>query len=59
MSADKVVVYRDDAGEWRWKRENTGNHEVDGVSGESFDSHNNAVRAAENANPGVEIEVQP
>jgi uncharacterized protein len=44
----KFKVYRDNAGEWRWRLV-AGNGRTVGDSGEGYVSHSNAVRAAETA----------
>ncbi len=45
MSEDKVIVFKDEAGEWRWHRK-APNGEIVATSGESFDSLDAAHRAA-------------
>lgn len=44
---DSVRVKKDEAGLWRWTRWSEGNNKRIAVSGESFDSKANALRAAE------------
>lgn len=54
---DTVRVYQDHGGNWRWRRTDQDNHEKIAVSGESFESMQSAVRAAERACPGCTIEI--
>jgi uncharacterized protein YegP (UPF0339 family) len=49
-SDDVVECYRDEGGEWRWRRRAT-NGRILSDGGESFESMGNAVRAARRANP--------
>jgi uncharacterized protein YegP (UPF0339 family) len=48
---DRVHIYRDDAGEWRWQVR-AGNGEIVG-SGEGHPSRGDAVAAAERHHPEV------
>ena len=48
---DRVVVYKDASGLYRWRRVAANNRKIS-ASGESFSDHYGAVRAAERANPG-------
>jgi uncharacterized protein YegP (UPF0339 family) len=48
--SDKLDVYRDDSGQYRW-RVIAANGRTIASSGESFDSKANATRAAHRANP--------
>jgi uncharacterized protein YegP (UPF0339 family) len=43
----KFVIYKDSGSNWRWRLV-AGNGQTVASSGESFDSHGNAKRAAEN-----------
>lgn len=43
----KFVIYRDSAGNYRWRLV-ASNGQTVASSGEAFDSHSNAKRAAEN-----------
>ena len=52
-----VEVYRDKAGEWRWRKMDTNGANV-GTSGQSFDQYSNAVRAAQKEVEGTTIEVK-
>lgn len=52
--ADRLDVYEDSAGEWRW-RVVAGNGRVIAASGESFASAWNAKRAGIGANPTVDF----
>jgi uncharacterized protein YegP (UPF0339 family) len=54
----RVQLYADEAGQWRW-RVKAANNRITSSSGESFDSKENARRAAESAHPDVPIEDQP
>lgn len=54
---DRVIVYPDIAGQYRWRRM-AGNHRKISASGEAFFDLSTAKRAAERANPGVEIVVE-
>lgn len=49
--ADRLDVYEDRAGEWRWRRVAEGNNEPISASNEWFATEYNARRAAERANP--------
>lgn len=54
---EKVVVYRDQAGEWRWRRL-AANGELVSESGESYLHKSYAVGIAGTLNPSVEVEVE-
>jgi uncharacterized protein YegP (UPF0339 family) len=54
--ADRIVVYRDEAGDWRWHRI-APNEERVSTSGEGFDSRRNAIKAAEREAEGTDAEV--
>jgi len=56
---DRVTVYRDNDGQWRWRRNAAGNYEKIAASGEAFSSKTAAVDAAERANRGTTIVVNP
>lgn len=47
MATPKFEVYQDVASKWRWRLVDGNNQKV-ASSGESFDSHSNAKRAAQN-----------
>jgi uncharacterized protein YegP (UPF0339 family) len=56
---DKLQVFQDEAGEWRW-RKRAPNGEIIAVSGEGFVDKGGAARAAARANSGDwELEVPP
>jgi uncharacterized protein YegP (UPF0339 family) len=57
MSQDKVIVYEDSAGEWRWHRRAAGNHELVSNSGEGYRSKDWAIEMATRLNPDAELEV--
>lgn len=54
---DRVIVYRDNAGEWRWTRR-ADNGEVVSDSAESYTRRWSAKRAAKRTNPKAQIIVQ-
>lgn len=54
MGAEKVEVYRDDAGEFRWRRL-AGNGEPVSESGEGYVNHEWAVAQAAALNEGVTV----
>lgn len=51
-----MLVYRDQSGEWRWKRL-AGNNKVVADSGEGYRRRWSAKRAAKRNNVGVELVV--
>lgn len=53
---DKVTVYKDNAGEWRWKRQSE-NGEVVSTSSEGYVDKRYALLQAERLNDIVEIVV--
>jgi uncharacterized protein YegP (UPF0339 family) len=53
----RVSVYKDAAGEWRW-RGIAGNNEVVATSGEGYTEHGHAVEMAERIFPDVGINVE-
>lgn len=55
---DRVIVYEDVAGEWRWRRV-AANGEVVGDSAEGYSRKHDAKRAAVRTNPGLPVEVRP
>lgn len=50
---DRVDLYRDDAGEWRWRRWSSSDKVSE--SGEGYTHKADARAQAERLNPGVEI----
>jgi len=50
---DKVTVYQDQAGEWRWRR-TAGNGETIADSGEGYVDRENAMSMARRVNPLVD-----
>lgn len=48
----KFEIYRDRAGEWRWRLK-AGNGRIVGDSGEGYASESNARRAATTARSGI------
>lgn len=50
----KVEIYRDDAGEWRWRRR-ASNGLIVSVSGEGYVNLSHAREMAAELNPDVEI----
>jgi len=48
--SDLVEIYIDDAGEWRWRRKSSGNHEVIATSGEGYVSKGHANKMAHRVN---------
>lgn len=55
--ADKVEVYEDAVGEWRWHRK-AGNGEILSASSEGYRDRDHAVEQAVALNPDVEVEVR-
>lgn len=55
---DKVLVYQDAAGEFRWKRIDAGNNETLSESSEGYERKAYALYQATELNPGVEVEVE-
>lgn len=53
MSTDKVEIFRDDAGEIRWRRLNGENGQEVSNSGEGYHNHMWALRAAQKLNKDV------
>lgn len=53
---DKVLVYKDSRGEWRWTRK-AGNNETISDSGEGYLHKEHAVEMAHRANENCEVEV--
>jgi uncharacterized protein YegP (UPF0339 family) len=53
----KVELYRDEAGEWRWRRR-ASNGQVVSVSGEGYVDRTHAREMAAQLNPDIEI-VEP
>jgi len=53
---DRVLVYKDKAGEWRWKRV-AGNNRVVSDSGEGYKRRWRAVWAAKRQNPNIQPEI--
>lgn len=53
---DFVAVYRDEAGEWRWRRHDAHNHEVVATSGEGYSNKSHAVEMATKLNVGTVVE---
>lgn len=54
-SNDRVVIYKDEAQEWRWRREDTGNGKVVSESSEGYENRQYLFEAACEYNPGVPI----
>ncbi len=52
---DRVTIYEDSVGQWRWRRQAAGNHERIAASGEAFSSRGAAFDAAQRANPGMPV----
>lgn len=53
-----VVVYKDEAGEWRWKAL-AGNRKTVADSGEGYRNRTYAARVAQDLHPGAELEWGP
>ncbi len=51
-SMDRVTVYEDTAGEWRWQRTSVGNHEPLAMSSEGHPDHDHARDMAARCNRG-------
>lgn len=54
MAADRVDVYEDKRGEWRWRRRARNNKTVS-ESGEGYSRENDALTAAARTNPGTPV----
>lgn len=54
MLEPRVEVYRDSAGEWRWRRI-AANGNITGDSGQGYSRRWSARRAARRANPGTRV----
>lgn len=53
-SADKVEIFKDSAGEWRWHRKDARNGEI--ISqGEGYTKHSEAVHGSLRANPDLTL----
>lgn len=50
-NGDRVKVFRDGTGEWRWQRK-AANGEIVSVSGEGYQNKEHAINMAEQLNPG-------
>jgi uncharacterized protein YegP (UPF0339 family) len=46
---DEVQLYKDDAGEWRWRRKSE-NGRIVATSGEGYQNYNDALLMAEDVN---------
>lgn len=57
MLNDRVTVYRDNAGGWRWTRR-ADNGEIVADSAESYVTRWGAKRAARRTNPNIRIDIQ-
>lgn len=55
MSKEVVYVYEDAAGEWRWSKINTGNHQKVGASEEGYVEKSYCIKRAGEENPGLEV----
>lgn len=55
MTGDRVLIYRDKAGDFRWRRVAANNEVI--ASGEAHDTQRDAIRAARRAN-GEEVELR-
>lgn len=56
MDGDRVIVFKDEAGEYRWHRK-AANNEIISDSGEGYADLPGARSAAERANPDLEVGV--
>jgi uncharacterized protein YegP (UPF0339 family) len=56
-NGDRVKVFRDEKGEWRWQR-SAANGKVVSVSGEGYRDKEYAIDMAEQLNPGRVLRVQ-
>lgn len=54
MSADRVVIYKDTAEEWRWHRV-AANGNIISESGEGYDNRDWAFHMAVSLNPDAEV----
>lgn len=55
MSVERVEIYEDEAGEFRWRRK-AANNEITATSGEGYVHHAEALIAAERENPNLPIQ---
>lgn len=53
---DYLDVFRDVAGEWRWRRVDGGNHRIVSIGAEGYLNEGYCREAAAAYNPGVEIQ---
>lgn len=52
---DRVEVYKDPVGEWRWRRIDTGNGQNVANSGEGYEHREYAAESAAELNPGAPV----
>lgn len=52
--ADRVHVFKDKAGEWRWRRRAT-NGRIIATSGDGYVNHSHALKMAVRLNPDAEL----
>lgn len=52
---DKVQLYRDEAGEWRWRRQSE-NGQIVATSGEGYANHSDALNIARDVNGVNDVE---
>lgn len=58
VKRDTVVIYRDRAGQWRWRR-TTPNGNIIADSGEGYKNRTFCERMAKRVNKRAKFEVQP
>lgn len=57
MSEAKVEVYRDTAGEWRWRVVSANGQEI-GRSEEGYNKRSYCLQVARDRNPGLTVEAE-
>ena len=54
---DRVIIYKDELGEWRWKRV-AGNNEIIACSGEGYKSLNHCLKMVRRCNSYIDLDIQ-
>ena len=57
QSREHVDVFRDKAGEWRWRRQ-ADNGEIVSTSGESYTRRSTAITMATHVNPDILLRIE-
>jgi uncharacterized protein YegP (UPF0339 family) len=53
---DKVTIFKDDAGDWRWRRQ-AENGRIIAISGEGYENRSHAIRMVEALTIGQDVTV--